>query len=69
MKQFLQRAAVLVAALGTLAIACADGTVMFNYQGRVKVTGTPYNGSGQFKFAILNTSATASLTIRYLGQS
>ncbi|MGI8906188.1 MAG: hypothetical protein ACR2IE_06830 [Candidatus Sumerlaeaceae bacterium] len=37
------------------------GQVTFSYQGRVKVQGQAYNGTGQFKFAILNTSATTTL--------
>lgn len=39
----------------------AEDQVMFEYQGRVKVSGQPFNGTGRFKFAIMNTSATASL--------
>src|SRR5260221_8750715 len=38
-----------------------DTLVTFNYQGRVKVMGSDYQGTGNFKFAILNTSATATL--------
>ncbi len=34
---------------------------MIGYQGQIKVTGTPYTGSGQFKFAILNRTNGASL--------
>lgn len=41
--------------------AFGDDLVAFNYQGRVKVSGQAYNGTGGFKFAILNTSATAVL--------
>lgn len=36
--------------------AYAEQAVMFNYQGRVKANGEAFNGNGQFKFAILDTS-------------
>jgi hypothetical protein len=39
----------------------ADGEVMFNYQGRVKVGGQAFSGTGQFKFAILNSAGNATL--------
>lgn len=39
----------------------ANSQVTFNYQGRVKVQGQPYSGTGLFKFAVLNTSSTAYL--------
>jgi hypothetical protein len=60
-KTFLHSTAVACLLAVGAASAWADGSVMFNYQGRVKVQGSPYNGTGQFKFAILNTSASASL--------
>lgn len=41
--------------------AFAQSGVMFSYQGRVKVSGEPFTGTGQFKFSIVNTSATATL--------
>lgn len=39
----------------------AQDNVMFNYQGRVKVQGNPFSGSGQFKFAIVNNAGNESL--------
>lgn len=47
-------------ALSFCAPALAD-QVSFNYQGQVKVQGNRFNGSGQFKFAIVNTSGTTVL--------
>lgn len=47
--------------LSLASAAMADEPVMFNYQGRIRVQGQPFSGAGQFKFAILNTSATATL--------
>lgn len=41
--------------------ASADADVSFVYQGRVKVEGQPFNGGGQFKFAIVSTSGTETL--------
>ena len=35
--------------------------VMFNYQGRVKVQGQLFDGSGQFKFAIVNNAGSTTL--------
>ena len=34
---------------------------IINYQGRVTVSGTPFNGAGSFKFALLNEAGTATL--------
>jgi len=42
-------------------VACAQDTVMFNYQGRVKVDNAPFNGQGQFKFAILSPNQQSTL--------
>ena len=39
----------------------AEDHVMFNYQGRVKVQGQEFNGTGHFKFAIVNNPGTSSL--------
>lgn len=48
--------------LGALATkAVAAGQVMFSYQGRVKVDGHPFNGTGHFKFAILDTTGNVTL--------
>lgn len=52
---------VLLVACCFFAISAFADNVTFSYQGHVKVNGTPYNGAGQFKFAILNTSATTTL--------
>ena len=51
----------ILAVVSIASIASADDLVTFNYQGRVKVQGSPFNGTGQFKFAIMNTSASATL--------
>lgn len=48
------------AVVGSASFAFADD-VTFNYQGRVKVHGQPYNGTGQFKFSIVTTSGTSTL--------
>ena len=39
----------------------ADDYVMFNYQGRVKVQGQLFDGSGQFKFSIVNNAGSTTL--------
>ena len=39
----------------------AQNNVMFNYQGKVKIQGVSFNGTGQFKFAIVNNPGTESL--------
>lgn len=44
-----------------LAASALADDVSFNYQGRVRVQGTLFNGTGHFKFSILNTSATVTL--------
>jgi hypothetical protein len=41
--------------------AFAQEYVMFSYQGRVRVQGQAFTGTGQFKFAILNTAGSATL--------
>jgi len=41
-------------------IYCQDN-VMFNYQGRVKVQGSAFTGTGNFKFAIVNNAGDESL--------
>ncbi len=50
-----------VAALTAAVPVFADGTVMFNYQGRVKVQGVEHNGDGQFKFAIISPNGSSTL--------
>ena len=49
--------------LGCLLLVCsgawAEG-ITFNYEGRVKVTGTAYTGLGYFKFAIVNNNGQIS---------
>lgn len=51
-----------ICALAALATpAQAEGEVAFAYQGRVKVQGSPFSGTGQFKFSIVDTSGTATL--------
>jgi hypothetical protein len=44
-----------------ISTAAVADNVSFNYQGRVRVQGTAFTGTGQFKFAIMNTSASATL--------
>ena len=44
----------------TVPVFAADN-VMFDYQGRVKVQGQSYDGTGYFKFAIVNNPGTTSL--------
>ncbi len=44
-----------------VSVAVADDQVMFNYQGRVRVQGQPFNGTGYFKFAIVNNPGTITL--------
>ncbi len=42
-------------------VVFADDQVMFNYQGRVRVQGTAFDGTGYFKFAIVNNAGTITL--------
>jgi len=44
----------MVCALGVSSVPAES--IMFNYQGRVKVQGQPFDGTGQFKFAIVSAS-------------
>lgn len=39
----------------------AEDQVMFNYQGRVKVQGQAFDGTGYFKFAIVNNPGNITL--------
>jgi len=39
----------------------AEEKVMFNYQGRIKVHGSAFTGTGNFKFAIVNNTGNTSL--------
>jgi len=45
----------------SVTLASAGESVMFNYQGRVKIEGQNYNGQGQFKFAILSPDMKSTL--------
>lgn len=64
-------AAALIAALAACATALLDAEVpqLINHQGRIAVGGTNFNGSGQFKFALVDggiensVQATATATI------
>ncbi len=47
--------------LAGVSVAVADDQVMFNYQGRVRVQGTAFTGTGYFKFAIVNDPGTIAL--------
>ncbi|MEI6647994.1 MAG: hypothetical protein WCP12_18295, partial [bacterium] len=42
----------------TIPAARADIPGMLNYQGRITVSNTNFNGTGQFKFALVNSGAT-----------
>jgi len=42
-------------------LVLAEDNVMFNYQGRVKVQGSAFTGTGNFKFAIVNNAGDDSL--------
>ena len=53
------RVAVLVAVLAS-AVQAADVPGIIAYQGRISVSGGPYNGTGQFKFALVNTAGTTT---------
>jgi hypothetical protein len=44
-----------------MSAAFANDLVMFNYQGRVRVQGTAFNGTGYFKFAIVNNAGNVTL--------
>jgi photosystem II stability/assembly factor-like uncharacterized protein len=46
--------------LGIIAPAHAQVPQLINYQGRVAVNGTNFDGSGQFKFALVNTGGTTT---------
>lgn len=61
MKSIFAAAALLIISAAHLPSAQAQGEVMFSYQGRVKVQGQPFSGSGQFKFAIVNTDGNTTL--------
>lgn len=53
----------LVLCLGCLALFCASGWtqgVTFNYEGRIKIDGSPYTGDGYFKFAVVDVSGEIS---------
>jgi len=55
-----------------IGISCnviADDYVMFNYQGRVKVQGQLFDGTGYFKFAIVNNPGNTSLWSNDLASS
>ncbi len=47
--------------LAVASVVFADDLVMFNYQGRVRVQGTAFDGTGYFKFAIVNNPGTITL--------
>lgn len=47
--------------MGFAGTICAQDDVMFNYQGRVKVQGNLFTGTGQFKFVITNNAGNESL--------
>ena len=52
----------IVAAVCAVAASTASAdNVTFTYQGRVNANGSPYTGSGQFKFAILNNAENKTL--------
>lgn len=51
---------VVAAFAAVLATATAQVPSILNYQGRVTVGGTNFDGTGQFKFALVNSNGTAS---------
>ena len=64
----MNRFALLPAIIGCWLIAqsvSADVPHLLNYQGRVAVSGTNFDGTGQFKFALVNggSSTTAQATV------
>lgn len=61
LKYILSTAVAALVIAGPTNSAQADAGVSFAYQGRVKVQGQPHNGSGLFKFAIVDTSGTTTL--------
>lgn len=52
---------IMICLFGAIISSQAEGEVAFAYQGRVRVQGQPFNGSGQFKFSILDTSGAQTL--------
>jgi len=59
-----QKTLITISILITLSLSglvLAQDNVMFNYQGRVKVHGLAFTGTGQFKFAIINNAGSESL--------
>ena len=54
----------LVAALCSGALLCVPASAqvpqLINYQGRVAVSGVNFDGTGQFKFALVDSAATIS---------
>ena len=51
-----------ILALLAALMAQAQTPQLLNYQGRVSVNGTNFTGNGQFKFALINNSSSASRT-------
>ena len=45
----------------TSSLSLGQSANIIHYQGRVTVSGIPFNGAGSFKFALLNESGTATL--------
>ena len=56
-------AATIIVALGILAAATSGQAVpnVVNYQGQIEVGGLPYDGSGEFKFALVNAAGDTAL--------
>jgi hypothetical protein len=61
MKRFLFLVQVAFVLAISTATCMAQDAAMFNYQGLVRVSGQPFTGNGQFKFAILSTNGLSSL--------
>jgi hypothetical protein len=59
--RWLRAAAIATALVALSSAAVAQNATMFRNDGYVKVGSAPFSGSGQFKFAILNTSGTTTL--------
>ena len=51
---------VLAVLIGALGVTNAQVPQIINYQGRVGVNGTNFDGTGQFKFALVNGTGTTA---------
>src|SRR6185295_3788893 len=58
--KLLKSAVTLVALLCCASVSHAQVPQLISYQGRVAVNGTNFNGTGQFKFALVNATGTTT---------